>query len=116
MTGLRRCYCDDPNCQRMECVVCGMSDCKWPGECYGRCRRCGAGTEPNRLGGPMERSDGRGLWMEMYCSKACQDICWAEAEAAGLVINLSDVTPERANELFNTMGLQLEGVGKVVSS
>lgn len=52
----------------------------------------------------------------MHCSQACSDAQWSEWEAKGQTVNFSDITPERANELLITIGLKLEGVGKVNAS
>ena len=54
--------------------------------------------------------------MDSYCSQECQDICWKRAEDAGLVVGFSDVSLERANQILNTAGLGLVGVGPVVNS
>lgn len=117
--GMRPCGCGQEGCDRLECVTCTMSDCKWPGACYGKCRECGGAARPNRLpmvdGSVFMRDDGR-PYMDSYCSDECQAICWQRAEDAGLVVNLSDVSLERANELLNTAGLALAGIGPVVSS
>jgi hypothetical protein len=117
--GLRSCGCGREGCDRMECITCGCSDCKWPGACYGKCRECGGAARANRLpmanGEPFLRQDGR-PYMDSYCSQECQDICLLRAEDAGLVVSFSDVTLERANELLNTAGLALVGVGPVVVS
>lgn len=118
MSGMVACDCGRANCDRMMCPICKCSDCKWPSACYGRCRRCGIPTQPsNSLGtGALQRSDGLGLWMEMFCSGACCDADEAVARAEGRIIDLSEVTPERANELFKSAGLYLVGVGEVVPS
>lgn len=118
MSGRVPCRCGDSECDRMECPVCGCSDCKWPSECYGKCSECGAPTKPMSIGGsePLDRSDGLGLWMFVHCSQSCADADRARAESEGRIIKVSDVTPERFNELLNTAGLKLAKTGKVTLS
>jgi len=85
------------------CCVCASTECKWPGACYGRCQWCGEPTEPARLlrsGEAIPRDDGLGPLRKMHCSRVCGDAYRRDGEARGLVIHLSDVTPERADEIL----------------
>lgn len=118
MDGLRACGCGRDGCDRTECVVCGSGECKWPGDCYGKCSECGSPTAVSDHFGrsQLQRADGRGPWMEMHCSTVCSDAMTARGLAEGRIVSLSDLTPERVNELFQGSGLRLEGVGPVVAS
>lgn len=93
-----------------------MTDCKAPGACYSLCQECGKLHDiPSGAGSglpPLYKDDGR-MWMALYCSDACSAASTARAKAEGRIIELSDVTPERASELLGAIGLTLEGVGKV---
>jgi len=51
------------------------------------------------------------LYMDSFCSQECSTENWARAEREGLVIKVSETTPEQMNELFKRSGLMLEGVG-----
>jgi adhesin HecA-like repeat protein len=67
-------------------------------------------------GSVFMRADGLGPWMDMFCSQVCQDGWEKRGREAGNIISLSDLTLERANELLNTAGLAIAGVGKVNAS
>lgn len=119
MTGMRPCGCGREGCDRRECIVCSLSDCKWPGQCRGKCRECGVGiaTEPS---GPIDAtvpnphiwcSDPSCSGPHSFCSIACHDVDDKRAMDAGLIVSLSDLTLEQTNQLLNTAGLAVEGVG-----
>lgn len=106
--GLRTCGCSDPACDLIVCIQCGASDCKWPGKCDGKCAECGTKipTKAEYWAGDTSSPP------SSTCSSACSEALWQRYVADGTAVSLSDLTPEQINEMFQTMGLQLEGVGK----
>jgi predicted ATP-dependent serine protease len=98
--GLKLCEC---GCGLQICRTCGVSDCKWPGACAGKCAECGA---PARASSHPEQ-----IPNDMYCSDACSKVSWDRAEAEGRVVHMADISLEQQNELLKTMGLELAGVG-----
>lgn len=104
--GLMKCNCSDPNCPLMICVTCWCPDCKWPGECKGKCRECGGPARPLDLAPHLEDA------FDCYCGDECTKIAWDRGIADGTIVSLSDLTPEQVNAEFNKIGLALEGVGE----
>lgn len=100
--GLMPCGCSNEDCPIIVCVTCRCSDCKWPGECKGRCAECGE---------PLPEQDPKSP-PSMHCSEACGKAYWDRGIADGTIIAVSDLTPEQLNEMFNQVGLALEGVGE----
>ena len=102
--GTMACTCS-PDCTYRPCIICG-NECKWPGECTGKCVECG---EP-RTHIKYMMDDGFTTECDHYCSRAC----WDKHESApGYWVKVEDLTPERFNELLNKNGLGLSGVGPV---
>lgn len=102
---LVKCNCTDPNCERMMCPICWSSECKWVGECKGKCIECGAPALPCALPGMEDH-------FSSYCSEKCEKISWDRGIADGSIVMLSDLTPEQVNAEFNKIGLGLVGVGE----
>ncbi len=107
MTELVKCGCSDPACPRMVCPVCRCEDCKWPGDCRGKCIECGAPAEP---------MPGCTDIFTSHCSPACLVASTARWEADGSLVAVGDLTLERLNEMLGDVGLALEGVGKPIPS